>query len=230
MKRLLLAGMALVVLSPGGVRAQDTSPSRKPSGPVFLELRDAPVYKALELLFRAEKAQYALKPALRSIRVTLKGTYPSGIEEALGDLTRSVKPALIWTTENGIYIVQPSRDIAMNAGDRLRQPFSGGDAPDLLSVPPLVRVGRRVSGIIRKGAFSAAIIETGAPRPDALVNIVQTGYPVDSGCPGIPYLKVESITATQVILRARDKQAIVVHLSGLASPPALWQTWGTTKE
>ena len=82
--------------------------------------------------------------------------------------------------------------------------------------PPLPYVPRRVAGILTDGTTSA-ILETGNPGADAQVDLVQPGSHVDSGIPGVPQLVVESITPTQLTLRAPDGRRVTVKLSAL--PP-----------
>ena len=233
-RRILACGAALAlgvfVWMPGGARAQEV-PASVLSSPVAFQMRDAPIREALEMLFIADKGQYVMDPGVGG-QITLDRKQPSDYRSALNLLVRLAKPTLTYEIENGVYIVRfrrSERRIA-DAGPSPEQPGSGA-SPDAVSLPPLIRVERRVSGILQKEKGPAfAIIETGGRMPDRSVEVVQIGYRVDGGIAYLPQLTVESITATQVVLRARDKQAILVRLSDLAAPPATWQTWGTTQE
>lgn len=100
------------------------------------------------------------------------------------------------------------------ASVRLAAPPTPGPGIDVR--PPLPYIPRRVSGILIDGTTSA-ILETGNPGADAQVDVVQPGSRVDSGIPGVPQLTVESITPTQLTLRAPDGRRATVKLSAL--PP-----------
>lgn len=85
-----------------------------------------------------------------------------------------------------------------------------------IALTPLPYVPRRVAGILTNGSVSA-ILETGNPGLDADVRVVTPGERVPSGITGIADLTVESITSSQVTLRAPDRRTVVVKLSNL--PP-----------
>lgn len=88
--------------------------------------------------------------------------------------------------------------------------------PPELQFGPLPQIPRRVAGVLFNGSVSA-ILETGTPGPSSAISIVTPGQTVPSGIPDVPLLTVESITPTQLTLRAPDGRTQDVKLSGAPS-------------
>lgn len=78
---------------------------------------------------------------------------------------------------------------------------------------PLPYVPRRVAGFLEFGGVSA-IVETGQFGTGD-ITIVQPGATVPSGIAGVPPLTVESISSTEMVLRAEDGRTTRVALSGI---------------
>lgn len=89
-------------------------------------------------------------------------------------------------------------------------------SPDI-KYGPLPYVPRRVAGFLEYGGVSA-IVETGQ-FGGGQIDIVQPGATVPSGVAGIPPLTVESISSTEMVLRAEDGRTTRVALSGIPGGP-----------
>ncbi len=89
--------------------------------------------------------------------------------------------------------------------------------PPEIEFGPLPYVPRRVAGFLEFGGVSA-IVETGQFGTGD-ISIVQPGATVPSGVAGIPPLTVESISSTEMVLRAEDGRSTRVALSGIPGGP-----------
>jgi hypothetical protein len=87
------------------------------------------------------------------------------------------------------------------------------DVPPDIQFGPLPYVPRRVAGFLEFGGVSA-IVETGGFGTGD-ISIVQPGATVPSGVAGVPPLTVESISSTEMVLRAEDGRTTRVALSGI---------------
>ena len=85
--------------------------------------------------------------------------------------------------------------------------------PPEIALGPLPYVPRRVAGFLEYGGVSA-ILESGQFGGGS-IEIVQPGSTVASGLAGIPNLTVESISNTEMVLRAVDGRSTRVALSGV---------------
>lgn len=84
--------------------------------------------------------------------------------------------------------------------------------PDL-RLGPLPYVQRRVAGFLEYGGVSA-LLETGGYGNGAM-DIIQPGQRIQSGIAGVGQLTVESISSSEVVLRADDGRTVRVALSGV---------------
>lgn len=119
------------------------------------------------------------------------------------------------------YIFPPQRPPAYSFAlpIRLAPPYQP-EEPKTRDIDPELRLGplpyvqRRVAGVLYNGGISA-ILETGTPGMNSIVEIVTPGAQVASGIPGIPYMIVDSITIEEMVLRAPDGRTTAVKLSNL---------------
>ncbi len=208
--------------------AQGGKPAQKPIGIAT----DTAKSQAAQALGAFGDPRIRLETSFDNVPKSLGGTeariYPATPKPA-ADNGGKVKPIVQGKVPTGLradpfvsrLIVPIAREFAYSLAVpyRLASPAKPAPVPippDLgpeVKFGPLPYVPRRVAGFLEFGGVSA-ILESGGLGTGE-INIVQPGSSVASGIAGIPNLTVESISSTELVLRAEDGRSTKVALSGV---------------
>lgn len=209
-------------------------PQQTPAKPAVDPAVAAAKAQAAQAL-RANSQGISLQTSFDNVPITLGGTekplYPP-TPVPLADNGGKVKPIVQGKLPGGLrldpfvsrLVIPLTREFAYTLAVpiRLAPPAKPVEviktdlSPDI-KYGPLPYVPRRVAGFLEYGGVSA-IVETGQ-FGGGQIDIVQPGATVPSGVAGIPPLTVESISSTEMVLRAEDGRTTRVALSGIPGGP-----------
>ncbi|MBC8140846.1 MAG: hypothetical protein H7Y38_05335, partial [Armatimonadetes bacterium] len=207
-------------------------PARVAQAKPALSATDAAKKQAAQALGSLGDSRIRLETSFDGVPKTLGGTgeriYPATPKPA-ADNGGKVKPIVQGRVPFGLrpdpflsrLTVPISREFAYSLAVpyRLASPAKPPALPRQVELPPEIALGplpyvpRRVAGFLEFGGVSA-ILETGGLGTGE-INIVQPGSSVASGVANIPNLTVESISSTELVLRAEDGRSTKVALSGV---------------
>jgi hypothetical protein len=159
----------------------------------YLDLKDAPTRAALEMVFQAAKTDFQIDNSVGGY-LTLR-TGNGSVEDFLTMVVKRHPDGLMWVRESDVFIVKPKpgekKEVAKEASVTARY----GSVAD---------VPRRAAGIARGDQWIAILVTGEGTQADEKAKILRVGDKVPSGVPGIADLKVEKITAREVVLALPD--------------------------
>lgn len=236
-RRDVLTALAITALFPVGSNAatSDVQPLTA-DRPASLDLRDAPLHLALEMLL----GSYGLKTQMESsqwVSITLKTT-----DQPLAHHIDLVRRAAEYaqspigvSVENGVYQFYsvPQEKAVLSPNRRFLQAVSQSEVASaekektpVVAPRTVLDIPRRVSGLLlldgwgtSRDAYLAAILEVGEPDKSLESRIVRVGDRIAYGLPNKPDLRVASLSKQGVTLETVEGDIrFLVRLSGIGEP------------